>query len=291
MFAATKLADFQRRLGGLPDVLMVSLAGSTGSNTLNPKWGQFIDPQRAYLPSLAGKVDLEILVNINLNGSRVAPTNPDNIARIRTELIGVANGSEDAIHLEIARDVKAKGFGDAIWRLGNESDNPTFGPSAYIGGNGDVYAAAFRHVVDLYRSVSKDFQFCWTTLSHVWATSIPEYVYSGYPGDGHVDYVGMDIYWDKPRPISDADWQVHKARMLTHVGFAKAHGKQFCIPEWASPGVDDAGYLTRHFEFHDSLGVDLTYANFFASGADYGQGVYDPRTKPTQMAALVTRYG
>ena len=58
-------------------------------------------------------------------------------------------------------------------------------------GNQALWAGAFRHVVDVFRSVSPAFRFDWNgTGKYFVAHDAP----SSYPGDAYVDVVGLDQY-------------------------------------------------------------------------------------------------
>ena len=287
-----KLNDIVTALGRWPQLLMVSVAGTTPNAFMSPAWGQF-DPgsPRAYLDEIADKVNVEVLIPLNLDGrSESRPGTPEGIADIRRSLLEVAAGRDDAHHRTVARYIINGGYPNAVLRIGSEADSFDWGSDNYKDGNHDAYRAAWKHIAAVYRAESTGFQFCWTILSHVWMGSTPDYVYLGYPGDDVVDYCGMDVYFDKQRVCTDADWRRYGEVLAEHAAFAKAHGKQVCYPEWAQTNFDDDGWFRRMIAWQRSLGDRLAYANYFASGANYGQGRYDPRTYPKLWAAWVDTY-
>jgi hypothetical protein len=288
-----KVNAFTAALGGLPDLFMVSADGGTGHEYGSAVWGQFVDPDRAYLPSMAGEVGVEVLVPLNPDGgSQWRAVTVDGRAQIRVALQAVANGRDDDLHRQQAQRLVAAGYPDAVLRIGSECDMVNWGSAAYHEGNDDVYRAAYRRVVDVFRSVSSDFEFCWTILSHTWVPEgFPSHVFLGYPGDDHVDYCGMDIYFDNPTPPTDADLAIYRARLVEHAAFAADHGKRVCYPEWAQTGHDDPRYFRFMTAWHAELGDRLGYANYFASGGGEGGNNYDPRSYPTLWAAFVDHYG
>lgn len=286
-----KVQEFNAALGGPPDLFMVSATGNTAHEYGSAVWGQFEDPTNGYLPSMAGQVNVEVLVPMNPTGGGSARARTAaGLAEIRTELLAVAAGRDDAVHRQQAERIVAAGFPRAILRIGSEMDSVDWADAAYRGGNHEAYIAAFRHIVGIYRSVSPQFEFSWTILSHVWAPSFPSHVFLGYPGDDWVDYWGMDIYYHGSGPPDDATLDRYRARLEEHAARAAARGKRVAYPEWAQTGHDDPRYFDFMVAWHAELGDQLGYANYFASGGGESGRDYGPRSYPTLWKRLVEHY-
>ncbi len=106
----------------------------------------------------------------------------------------------------------------------------------------------------------------------------------GYPGDGYVDILGMDCYWESAAgnltPLSagaaTSTFNTYYGNSLTRgYNFAVAHGKQVSYPEWGLGGVgstggnhpDDSVWLTKMLDFMDALPASgpgsLAYHSYF----------------------------
>lgn len=282
-----KLNAFVEALGRWPDILMVSLAGDTTKAMTSPAWGQFTGPF-AYLPRIADRVNVECLIPANPDGGdpRRART-AAGLAEIRAGLIEVAKGRDDAAHLRVAHHIADAGYPKAILRIGSEADSTGYSSEAIRGGNHVAYRQAITHLMDVYKSVSPDFEYCWTIMHGPWNEGVAQL---GYPGDDVVDYCGMDIYYRSDTPPTVDVLATQMRAMLSHAVFAAEHGKQVCYPEWASTGHNDDTYFGFMTDWHHALGDRLAYANYFCSSADHGYGVYDPRTYPKIWATFVAEY-
>jgi Glycosyl hydrolase family 26 len=150
-----------------------------------------------------------------------------------------AQGAFDGHFRRLAEVLVEGGQGDAILRLGWEMNGDWYRWS--IKGGEDAFAAYWRRVVDVMRSVSPAFRFDFTV-------SMGGSVVDGerldpaaaYPGDDYVDFIGMDVYdqgldWGLTAPFG-LEW---------HRDFAREHGKPMTIPEWGLKGRDDPEFVER----------------------------------------------
>ena len=124
--------------------------------------------------------------------------------------------------------------GKIIVRIGEEF-NGDWMPWAAEGHEAE-YIAAFRHIVDVFRSVSDQFVFEWN-VSQMYDGMDPA---TAYPGDDYVDIIGMDFYYDSrwfsPDPVVAWDEMVSSRWGLQwHQDFAALHNKPTAYSEW---GVD-----------------------------------------------------
>ena len=167
------------------------------------------------------------------------------IPAVRAQLQKTIDGDYDDAYRQTAQILVDAGFGDAILRIGHEFSGRWYPWSAV--GNGEAYAAAFRHVVTVLRGVSPDFTFDFNGSNQ----GFGEWAQAAYPGDDYVDIIGVDVY-DRALPKEYYDAQTkgwrdpQKAwrewflpRLETVRKFAVEKGKPLSIPEWGIEGVTD----------------------------------------------------
>jgi beta-mannanase len=104
----------------------------------------------------------------------------------------IIDGSHDAYITRWAQGAKAFG-GPLLMRFAHEMNDRQYPWSEQVNGNQPgQYAAAWRHVVQIFRAVGAN------NVSWIWA---PNVSYQGttplaglYPGDDYVDWIGVDGY-------------------------------------------------------------------------------------------------
>jgi Glycosyl hydrolase family 26 len=110
---------------------------------------------------------------------------------------------------------------------------PEASDDAHFGSVSD-YLAAYRHVVDIFRSQSL------TNVHYVWQMTAYSFVSTGanaaihyYPGDSYVDVVAEDPYnWGGCGP--GGPWRNLSIAANPALSFAEAHGKLAMLGEFAS---------------------------------------------------------
>jgi RTX calcium-binding nonapeptide repeat (4 copies)/Glycosyl hydrolase family 26 len=166
----------------------------------------------------------------------------------------IASGAEDAWIISRAEAVKAFGYPVYIaFHHEPEDDVPSFGSAA-------DYQAAFRHVVDVFRSRGvTNALFVWVMMSWSFIESTAG---TFYPGDAHVDIVGVDGYnWYPGKPGSQ--WRSFETIIAPARYFAISHGKQLIVSEY---GVqEDPGVPGRKGDwFREMLAVMKTWPEVIA---------------------------
>ena len=152
-----------------------------------------------------------------------------------TPLSEVAAGTHDDSYRYLAKKLVAKGFGDAILRVGWEFNGGWYPWAA--AGHAQDWVAAYRHIVDVMRSVpGQHFRFDWNP-AHSQLGIKPDAV---YPGDDYVDIIGQDVYcnwWKDADKDPKTRWNTMMNQpygLLWHKNFAGKHGKPMSFPEWAT---------------------------------------------------------
>lgn len=206
-------------------------------------------------------------------------------------LEAAAAGDYDGYYLSVARTlaVSRAGDSDPIYiRTGWEFNGDWFPWSAI--GKADAYIGAFRHFVDAFRSVSGRFTFEWNV--NVAPSGMDPA--TAYPGDGYVDIVGMDFYydtrWDSPDPLKAWDDMVNRTYGLAWMeNFAAAHGKPTAYSEWGTM-TDTAGpYIEKAAAWFDSH--DVVYQGYWNSDAANYPGTLSDGSNPDAGTAFRDAFG
>jgi hypothetical protein len=198
-----------------------------------------------------------------------------------------ASGAYDAHFVQLAKNLVAAGLGNSVIRPGWEFNSPGNYPWSGVS-QPATFAAYFRHIVTAMRSVNPSFRFdlCFTVA--VDGTQLD--LSKAWPGDGYVDFIGMDLYDMHPGGGMTAsqrwNWYLTAPGGLNYLSsFAATHNKKMSFDEWAlaSPswggGGDDPYYIqamhdwmTTHpvaFEVYNN--VHYTYTNGKLDDGSYPQ--------------------
>lgn len=155
-------------------------------------------------------------------------------------------------------------------------------------GHETAYVGAFQQLVSTFRSVSDHFKFVWDV--NLGGTMDPA---KAYPGDGYVDVVGMDVYydtrWDPANPAAAFQAKVSQPFGLQwQQDFAAAHGKQTAISEWGVR-TDNAGEYVHRFA--DWMARhDIVFANYWDVDAAGYNGTLHDRHLPAASAAFLDAF-
>ncbi|MGU3316914.1 glycosyl hydrolase [Sphingomonas sp. M6A6_1c] len=168
-------------------------------------------------------------------------------------LSAAAAGRYSDRYAQAARDIVSGVTGTGLIRIRTGWEFNTAHMPWKAHANEKDYILAYRQFVGSFRSVSPRFRFEWTP--NIGGNDDPA---RAYPGDGYVDVIGMDAYynsrWDPAE--AQAAW-VHNVerpygfRWLET--FAMAHGKPTAYAEWGVMTPDAAPYLvaaSRWFDQH-----------------------------------------
>lgn len=205
-----------------------------------------------------------------------------------TTFADVYNGSLDAVFTDVAQTIAARDPNGVI-RIGHEMNGNWYdwsidGPA----GTSAEFVLCYRHLVDLFRSVSPTFTFVWNPGAGKWAgiDFLPS-----YPGDAYVDYVSFDMYEDPgfAAMTRDERWNhflVNDGRGLDWLAeFTAEHGKQAAFDEWAS-AVDDGSFITNMYNWISTH--DVAYQMYWQSDAAFAGSF---ASNPTNAATFKQLFG
>lgn len=217
-----------------------------------------------------------------------------------TPLSEVAAGDYDTRFADFARMLIDQGRRHAIIRLGWEFNGDWYPWSAY---DPTTYKAAFRHVVDLLRSVVPGVSIDWngnlgsSQCGHDPFTEL-------YPGDDYVNIIGVDAYDTQWAGISDAAsfdaWASWSHGLNDWYAFAQAHGKRLSVPEWgvaAPPSAgsgegDNAVYIQGMHDWFTAHAAGLKYEAYFNDEQpDTANSLDDPNEMPKSSATYASLWG
>lgn len=194
-----------------------------------------------------------------------------------------ATGAYDSHFVKVAQNLVSAGEGNAVVRLGWEFNGNWYPWSIGSAGGPAAFAAYWRQVVTAMRSVpGTSFKFDWCPARDgSWFGGSQLDPAQAYPGDGYVDYLGMDVYdqdwyegWQDPL-LRWADIQSKPFGLDWLRDFAAAHGKQITLPEWGlvtrpdGHGGDDDAYFIKQMHRWISAN-DVAYNLYFEFDAADG---------------------
>ncbi|MFF5446873.1 glycoside hydrolase family 26 protein [Streptomyces sp. NPDC012888] len=187
-----------------------------------------------------------------------------------------AEGRFDRHFRELAERLVSLGVPDTVIVLGWEMNGTTY--THRCAPDPRNWKKYWRRVVDEMRSVpGQRFRFDFAPNRGTDAIGWTEC----YPGDDHVDIIGMDSY--DQGPGHDFDDMVRQPYGLQHhVDFAKAHGKRTSYPEWGLfRRGDNPEYVRRMLKWIDQ------HKPLYHTITDYcPHGVWQCKSNPRSTAVF-----
>lgn len=137
----------------------------------------------------------------------------------------IANGSQDAWIIDRADALKT--FGSPLYLAFDHEPEADLGTS----GTASEYAAAFRHIVTVFRSRGvTNVGFVWDMMTWTFDPRSGRDPDAFYPGDDYVDFIGLDGYdWYPDKP--DAPWESFHDIFGDGNNFAFEHHKPWIAAE------------------------------------------------------------
>lgn len=197
-------------------------------------------------------------------------------------LYDAASGAYNNYYRQVAQTMaKEADAGEPIYvRTGWEFNGSWFPWNAI--GREQTFIDAFRQMVNTFRSVSDKFKFEWN-VNESYGGMDPA---KAYPGDGYVDVIGMDFYWNTK--FADKDpakaWNNlvnEKYGLQWHADFAAAHGKPMAYSEWGVMTDAASPFLKAAKNWFD--GHNVAYQVYWDSDSSF-PGKLSDYSDPTSGA-------
>ncbi|MDO5711462.1 MAG: hypothetical protein Q4P32_06965 [Micrococcales bacterium] len=194
-----------------------------------------------------------------------------------SQLTAVAAGKHDATFRKVAKDLRSRGRGTSVVRIGWEA-NGTWMPFSVTSATAKNYRNAYRRVAQVMKKEAPGLVFafdinCGTQLRG--QTNRLDSLTKLYPGNDVVQLIGCSAYdWDVIGANSEASWRRSispaKAVGVADVAkFARAKGKGLSFSEWglAPKNRDGHGdnpfYIRKMKQFFDANADILVMENYF----------------------------
>jgi hypothetical protein len=173
-------------------------------------------------------------------------------------------------------------------RTGWEFNGDWF-PWTAQGGKAKDFAGAFQHFVTAFRSVSTRFRFEWNVNLGDSGMN-PE---DAYPGDGYVDIIGMDFYWNLQYDNADPNmaWSsklTQKYGLEWHQDFAATHHKPTAYSEWGIMSDKAGPYIQQAKAWFGAH--DVVYQTYWNSNTSF-TGMLSSGQYPNAGTAYKAAFG
>lgn len=188
----------------------------------------------------------------------------------------VADGEFDEHYIAMATDLKNAGApANSVLRFGwdlNLKEYPWGLTGCKTKEDAQAYVEGFRHIVDIFRMYfGGQFNVSWNFNGNMASLPMPADNY--YPGDGYVDYIGVNAY-DGTGSLDQ--W----------LSYAQSKGKKLGIDEWATK-EDNAAFIQSMYEWFQIHSCQLGYESYFnGCGFSLGRG-----ENPSASSAYASLWG
>jgi hypothetical protein len=268
-----------------------ALAGAAPTGVLDfastQDWAGITGPNWLLDPRVGSSARLEYSLPMFPDGSQYS-------------LAACAAGAYNAEWKLTAQSLVSHHLANTIVRPGWEFNGTWYHWSAKNDING--FVGCFRQIVTTMRSVpGQHLAFDWNP--NIGANAFP--AEQAYPGDGYVDYVGVDIYdtsWShypsaQPAAAQAAAWNDDlngNHGLAFWSNFAKSHHKPTAITEWGVAsltnghgGNDDPAFVDHLFDFITAPANNVAYGHYF----DWTSGAGDHKlTGATRFPSSAAEY-
>jgi Glycosyl hydrolase family 26 len=248
--------------------------------TLTSTWQDVIDPTWMYQKWQGSPYTLAIAV----------PMIPTGVSGV--SIAACAAGAYNSYWNQFGSNISSYGLGHSIIRLGWEFNGNWY---PWAATQPATWAQCWRQIVTSARATAPNLVWDWNVSRGV-QTGLADPT-QAYPGDAYVDQIGVDSYDWWPAANTTGGWagsygQLTQPQGLQYwLNFARAHGKQFAVPEWgnvsttisSAAGGDDPYYVTDMYNFFQANASSLAYeGNLQGTSTD---GAYWPTTTLPNSAA------
>jgi hypothetical protein len=186
-----------------------------------------------------------------------------------------ARGDFDGYFRQFGSIFARIGAGQAVVRLGWEA-NKTRPWSPDTAANVPDYVACFQREAEALKSTAPNLKIEWT-MGRI--SAVPFNVMDMYPGDEHVDVIGVHYYDNVgPKISTQAAWDYHYTRTYyggprglgTWLAAAKSRGKKLAVSEWGVwdqgdlAKADNPAYVENMYRFFRDNAANIAYENYYS---------------------------
>jgi beta-glucanase (GH16 family) len=184
-----------------------------------------------------------------------------------------ASGAYDAYWRQLGSFLVAHNRADTIIRLGWEFNGTWM--YWHSDASGAAFKGCYQHAATALRATDPKVLMDWTFTAH--GTQVPASgnPYDAYPGNGYVDFVGIDSYDLAPASHSASQWDSQcdgLNGMCKAIAFARANGKKLGVGEWgvascsaSNGGGDNPFYIQKMYDTFlankDVMGYEAYFDN------------------------------
>jgi hypothetical protein len=222
------------------------------------------------------------------------PMLPEGVAGVTIQ--ACAAGSYNSYWRQFGTNISVYGLGNSIVRLGWEFNGNWY---IWAATNPAAWVQCWQQIVTSARATAPGLQWDWNVNRGASAGLADPTL--AYPGDAYVNSVGVDTYDMWPAATTASGWnsQLNGTQGLMYwLNFAKAHGKQFAVPEWgnilpgttapgSNAGGDDPAYVNDMIGFFQAHSAILSWESNFqgpSTGGVYGSGSQVPGSSVAYQA-------
>jgi hypothetical protein len=216
-------------------------------------------------------------------------------------MAGCAAGAYNDKWRQFGTNIRAAGLdNESVIRLGWEFNGDWY---IWNARNPDQFIDCWRQVVTSAESTAPALRWDWNPNRGEGGSIVVD-ARKAYPGDGFVDFVGVDSYDMYPGVKTEADWdKVYSGAygLKFWSDFARDHGKKLSVPEWAiypgsasqgHNGGDNPFYIAKMHSFFKSEGSHLAYESYFNESAPYvAASLFGPEQNPIAAAKYKALFG
>ncbi|MBB5692020.1 glycosyl hydrolase [Muricoccus pecuniae] len=201
-------------------------------------------------------------------------------------LAQAARGAYDSYYATVAKTLLASRAGDndpIHVRTGWEANGEWFKWTAV--GHEQEFIGAFRHFADTFHNISSRFKIEWN-INYADTGINPATI---YPGDSHVDVIGMDFYWTPEYQGWDPNNAFNGLKNARYglqwlEDFAAQHGKPTSYSEWGINSDNAGPYIQKVKEWFQTHNVALE--SYWDVTMDKVTGLSTTNSMPNASAAF-----
>ncbi|OAA26896.1 Glycosyl hydrolase family 26 [Frankia sp. EI5c] len=210
-----------------------------------------------------------------------------------------ARGHYDEYWAAFGNTLNRNGRSDAIVRLGWEYNGNWFW---WYPRDTETWKTCFQRATTALRSTAPNVRIDFNVSAHRDRMPNGDGVWAAYPGDDYVDIVSSDVYDSYPPSktpeLFDQQCNVPSGT-CTVLAFARAHGKQFAVPEWGlaradrSGGGDNPLFIEKMHDLFDANRDILAYEAYFntAEATNVRSSLLNPQLHPNGARRYLELFG